>query len=86
MIGDIGIIIGLYALVRLCEILMSAENRYNSKSAMVAAKVAATLGLVAILFLTGDVIMNAVSGQSPFNTQIQGPEIFKPPAPRPLPR
>ena len=87
MIGDIGIIIGLYAVIRLIEIFMSAESRFNSKNAALAAKCAAGLGAIVIGLLTVDIVMSAVNGQSPFNApQIQGPEIFKVPPPRPLPR
>jgi cytochrome b561 len=83
MIPDIGIIVGLYAVVRLCDILMSAETRYASNTAMWITKTAATLGIVVIAYLTVDVLMTASTGQSPFGVELNRPPVFQVPPPRP---
>jgi hypothetical protein len=80
-------IVGIYAIVRLLEILTSAENRHASASAMWTAKTAAALAIAVVAFLTIDIVMAGAAGQSPFATpQVEGPQIFHPPPPKPQAR
>jgi hypothetical protein len=78
VIPDIGIIVGIYAFVRLCEIATSADTRWTSKSAMALTKALAVCALFAVAFLTVDVAMNGNSALQ----QLGSPQIFNPPTHR----
>jgi hypothetical protein len=65
MIPEIGIIVGVYAFIRLCEILTSAESRWQSKSSMNLTKVLAFCALLAVGFLTADLALGSHPIEAP---------------------
>lgn len=82
MIPEIGIIIGVYAIVRFVEILSSAESRFASKAGQGLTKALAGCCLLVVAFLTLDLIMAGVSGRSPVAPgQVEMPSLFNPPTP-----
>ncbi len=64
MIPTIGIIIGLYVLVRMSELLATSKDRYSSGQAMLAIKLHAGITLMIVAVLTLNLIMAGTTAKS----------------------
>lgn len=58
MLPDIGMMIGVYILLRCCELICSSESRYSSKFALVVVRILAVVCFLVTLFFIADLALS----------------------------